>query len=115
MKGWDPEQYLRFRRERKVPYEELAAMVQSRSNMRIVDLSCGTGEWTLDLARRFDAASAHGVDLSETMLEKAKTRATERVTFARADLQDWRGEGYRVLQRGAALGRRPPEGVRAPS
>ena len=103
MQGWEPEQYLRFKRERRKPYDELVALVQPRPEMRIVDLGCGTGMWSADLAERFDAASVLGVDLSESMLEQSKPYESDRVRFERADLHDWRGENYDLVLSNAAL------------
>ena len=56
---------------------------------RVLDIGCGAGGLTLDLASR--VASIHGVDLSSGMLESACTWAAARgitnATFTRADAQ----------------------------
>lgn len=103
MQGWEPEQYLRFKRERRLPYDELVALVEPRSGMRIADLGCGTGMWSADLAERFEAASVLGVDLSESMLEETKPYESDRVRFERSDLHEWSGDGYDLVLSNAAL------------
>ena len=40
---WSPEQYERFKSERKQPFLDLLALVEKRPRMRVVDLGCGTG------------------------------------------------------------------------
>ncbi len=84
--AWDPQRYLRFAQQRREPYEELVGLVEPAPGMRIVDLGCGPGSLTVDLAERFDAQSVLGIDNSETMLAQAATRAHERVTFEHGDV-----------------------------
>ncbi|MCA9714549.1 MAG: methyltransferase domain-containing protein [Myxococcales bacterium] len=84
---WSPEQYHQFTRERRQPYEDLVALVEPRAGMRVVDLGCGTGELTRDLADRLEAASALGLDRSEAMLERARAHASERVAFRRVEIE----------------------------
>jgi trans-aconitate 2-methyltransferase len=68
---WDPNQYERFRRERAQPFYDLAALVESRPSMRVVDLGCGTGDTTLELHRKLVASETVGLDNSAAMLAKA--------------------------------------------
>jgi trans-aconitate 2-methyltransferase len=68
---WDPTQYERFKNERAQPFRDLAALVEPRPNMRIVDLGCGTGELTRELHEQLSAAETLGIDSSESMLAKA--------------------------------------------
>jgi ubiquinone/menaquinone biosynthesis C-methylase UbiE len=63
-------------------------IVAAYSPTRILDVGCGTGEFTSRVARLFPHASAIGVDLIETSLELARERCAdlgERVTFQRGD------------------------------
>jgi trans-aconitate 2-methyltransferase len=83
---WDPERYLQFRAERRRPYEDLVALVRPDSRMRIVDLGCGPGELTADLAERFDAAAVIGIDSDAAMLSRAQVFASSRVAFEQADI-----------------------------
>ena len=68
---WDPAQYHRFRNERRQPWEDLVALVEVRPDMRVVDLGCGSGELTRELAERLGAASVLGIDSSAAMLDQA--------------------------------------------
>ena len=57
---------------------------------RIVDIGCGPGAGTLELAKRFPNAELVGLDIGEAALEIAATRAAaegvaDRVRFIRAD------------------------------
>lgn len=82
--SWDPAQYQRFRKERRQPWEDLVALVEVRPDMRVVDLGCGSGELSRDLAERLGAASVLGVDNSAAMLGQAD--ADPRVTFELGDV-----------------------------
>lgn len=70
--AWEPDQYHRFQAERRLPFDDLLAMVERRTDMRVVDLGCGTGELTRELHVTLDAAETTGIDNSETMLAKAR-------------------------------------------
>ena len=83
---WDPDRYLRFRAQRRQPYEDLVALVHPRPSMRVVDLGCGPGELTVDLAERLAAQSVLGLDNSDTMLAKAQPLSSDRVRFEQADI-----------------------------
>src|SRR6185436_20422852 len=71
-KMWNPDQYLRFRDERKQPFLDLLALIERRPHMRVVDLGCGTGELTHELHQTLSAEETIGVDNSESMLKKSK-------------------------------------------
>ncbi len=68
---WFPEQYERFKSERKQPFLDLLALVEKHPRMRVVDLGCGTGELTRELHDTLGAEETLGIDNSETMLLKA--------------------------------------------
>jgi trans-aconitate 2-methyltransferase len=69
---WDPDQYLRFARERRRPFDDLAARLAPVPGGRVADLGCGPGELTLDLHHRLQAAETVGIDDAEPMLERAR-------------------------------------------
>jgi trans-aconitate 2-methyltransferase len=69
--SWDVDQYERFKNERAQPFRDLAALIEPRPNMRIVDLGCGTGELTRELHEQLGASETLGIDSSESMLQKA--------------------------------------------
>ncbi len=65
----------------------LRAMLPPMQDLRVLDLGCGFG-WFCRWAREQGAARAHGVDLSENMLARARaTTADPAITYERADLE----------------------------
>ena len=71
MADWDPELYNRFRRYRAEPVQHILSRLKFADSENIVDLGCGSGENTLDLARRSNHGTAHGIDGSPAMIEAA--------------------------------------------
>jgi trans-aconitate 2-methyltransferase len=69
---WDPNQYHKFQAERSAPFFDLLSLVEVRPNLKVVDLGCGTGELTRQLADTFPASLVTGVDSSEQMLDAAR-------------------------------------------
>lgn len=71
--------------------EALLGAAAVRSGDTILDIGCGTGSSTLELARMAPSGSALGVDLSAKMLERARAVAEKEgltnVTFVQADAQ----------------------------
>ena len=47
---WDPDQYLRFERERALPFRHPVAAVDHLEPASIIDFGCGTGGLTASLA-----------------------------------------------------------------
>lgn len=60
--AWNPDQYERFRDERRQPFFDLLALVQRRPSMRVLDLGCGTGVLTRTLHRELLADETLGID-----------------------------------------------------
>jgi trans-aconitate 2-methyltransferase len=88
---WDPEQYLQFAAERGRPFQDLLVRVGAEDPSLVVDLGCGPGNLTRDLAARWPQARVEGIDSSPEMIAKAVASGTDpRVTFAVGDLRDWR-------------------------
>jgi trans-aconitate 2-methyltransferase len=86
---WDPQQYARFAEERSQPFYDLAALVERRPAMRVVDLGCGGGALTAWLHRELAAAETVGVDRSEAMLAGAAQHAGDGLRFEAGDIRDW--------------------------
>lgn len=84
---WSPEQYQRFEAERKQPFLDLAALVERRPRMRVVDLGCGTGELTRELHQALSAQETVGIDDSETMLLKSGHFEGEMLRFERGSIE----------------------------
>lgn len=85
---WDPGQYHRYAAERSRPFVDLLARVGAVSARYVIDLGCGSGELTEQLARRWPAAEVEGVDSSAEMLARAPHRHGLR--FTQADIRRWR-------------------------
>lgn len=118
--NWDPQQYARFARERRLPFDALLGLVQPDTGMRVVDLGCGNGPLTLELAERFRDSHVVGVDSSAEMLASAEAarhgggrNARASLVRARDDraLPSRRAARSRLLERRAALGRRARRGL----
>lgn len=87
MSTWSPDQYEKFKAERAQPFRDLAALIEPRPRMRIVDFGCGTGELTRALHEQLQAEETVGIDNSETMLLKSASFGTEMLRFERGDIE----------------------------
>lgn len=72
--------------------EQLMVHAAPADGQRVLDIGCGTGDTSLRAASAVGAAGAvHGVDISQPMLELARTRAKDarvaHATFALGDAQ----------------------------
>ena len=76
---WDPDQYLRFAKLRLRPALDLLARVPLAAPQRVVDLGCGIGEITVQLASTWAAATVLGVDSSESMIDRSQTFEANRI------------------------------------
>ncbi|MGH8013058.1 MAG: methyltransferase domain-containing protein [Candidatus Binataceae bacterium] len=116
MTDWDPELYNRFRRYRAEPAEMIFTRLfdpahAGRDYDRIIDLGCGSGENTIELARRGAGADVIGLDLSPTMIAHAKQNWEQldpslraRIEFRLGDFRELADEGaYSVIFSNAAL------------
>ena len=72
MADWDPELYNRFLRYRAEPVAHIMSRLELADNEVIVDLGCGSGEHTIELARHSAHGSARGIDGSPAMIEAAR-------------------------------------------
>ena len=96
---WDPQLYNRFRRYRAEPVEHIMSRLQFAADEQIVDLGCGSGENTLELARRSPRGSVLGVDGSPAMIEAARklldgepAELKARVSFELLNVPDFRAD-----------------------
>jgi trans-aconitate 2-methyltransferase len=98
--AWDPEQYGRFSAERSEPFWDLVSLVQPTDATlgfgRSADLGCGSGELTAAVTDRLAIHEMVGIDLSDSMLAKARHDvgdADDRLRFARGDIGQWTSRG----------------------
>ncbi|WP_088553821.1 class I SAM-dependent methyltransferase [Calderihabitans maritimus] len=70
----------------KIEKEAIYGYLKPRASMEILDIGCGTGNFSLELARL--GVKVTGIDVSEAMLAKAREKATQEglaIKFLRAD------------------------------
>ncbi len=98
---WDPRQYARFADHRSRPFFELTCRIDAESPQRVVDLGCGSGELTVELAQRWPEAAVLGIDSSPEMIARAPTGAG--VEFALGSATEFDATGTDVLVSNAML------------
>ena len=111
MTDWDPDLYHRFRGYRAEPVALIMARLPLDRARRIVDLGCGTGEYTVELVQRSVAASALGLDSSAAMIERATALRAglpgdlqARIAFTLGDFRDFAADReYDVVFSNAAF------------
>jgi trans-aconitate 2-methyltransferase len=86
---WDPQLYLRFRDERARPFRELVARIGATDPHAVVDLGCGPGTFTAELAERWPNAHIVGVDSSPEMIATARETITPNVDYIETDVAAW--------------------------
>ncbi|MPZ64651.1 MAG: trans-aconitate 2-methyltransferase [Pseudonocardiaceae bacterium] len=74
MTTWDPATYLSFGDHRARPFHDLLARVRAPDPRRVVDLGCGPGTLTVELARRWPGARLEAIDSSPEMVAAARER-----------------------------------------
>ena len=89
---WDPKQYHKFQAERAAPFFDLLALVEVRPHLKVVDLGCGTGELTHQLAQALSDSDVTGIDSSPSMLQKAASFAGPQLRFEQGDQSQLAGE-----------------------
>ena len=107
--AWNPDQYNRFADDRGRPFFDLLARVRADDPRRVIDLGCGPGNLTAELARRWPGAVVHGIDSSPDMIAAATGAEIiyaggARPTFGLGDINAYRpGSDVDVLISNAAL------------
>jgi trans-aconitate 2-methyltransferase len=89
---WDPKQYHKFQAERAAPFFDLLTLVEVRPHLKVVDLGCGTGELTQQLAEALPNSAVTGIDSSPSMLQKAASFAGPQLRFEQGDQSQLTGE-----------------------
>src|ERR1700694_1721972 len=115
MADWNPDLYNRFRRYREEPFLAILERLKLRGDETIVDLGCGSGENTIELARRVPRGRIAGLDSSVAMINAAnkavETVAPElrgRIEFMLGDISEFNAkreysQSYSVVFSNAAL------------
>ena len=89
---WDPNQYHKFQAQRSAPFYDLLALVDVRPNLKVVDLGCGTGELTRQLADSLPDSDVTGIDSSPHMLDKAASFSSPNLRFVQGDQSQLTGQ-----------------------
>jgi len=100
---WDPQQYDRFREQRRQPFDDLVRLVIPIPGGRAVDLGCGPGGLTAELHRGIRAAETVGIDSSAAMLAQAAAHAGGGLRFELGDLSTYAGRGLDLVFANASL------------
>jgi trans-aconitate 2-methyltransferase len=87
-RGWSPDLYMKFERERTRAARDLLAAVPLAGAALAFDLGCGPGNGVELLLKRFPGAKVVGLDTSEAMLAHARRRAPL-ADFAPQDIETW--------------------------
>jgi len=84
---WNPNLYLKFQAERSAPFYDLLALVEVRPHLKAIDLGCGTGELTRELADKLPSSDVTGLDSSKEMLDVARAASisTPNLHFVQGD------------------------------
>ncbi len=89
---WNPDLYHKFQSERSAPFHDLLAIVDVRPNLKVIDLGCGTGELTRQLADKLPNSDVTGLDSSPQMLDKAASFQRPGLVFVQGDQSTLTGE-----------------------
>ncbi len=94
--AWDPRQYLKFAGPRVRPGLDLLERIPDIPAKQIVDLGCGAGQLTAQLAGRWLDAQVTGVDSSADMLRQASEAFPAadwpRLTWREGDIDSWQAD-----------------------
>jgi trans-aconitate 2-methyltransferase len=102
---WNPTQYEKFLQEREQPFFDLLALIRPASDMRVVDLGCGTGKLTRELHTRLAAQETVGIDRSKRMLDASDAQAPSSLRFEVGEIESFPSNGarYDLIFSNAAL------------
>ena len=90
MADWNPQQYLKFQKQRTQPSRDLAARVADRNPRTVADIGCGPGNSTAVLREVFPQAEIVGLDNSPDMIEKARREHPD-LAFRQGDARQLKG------------------------
>lgn len=77
--------YDRYSTIQNICASRLISKIERKGFDRILDIGCGTGNFTRYLKEKFPGAHIKAVDISEEMIERAKEKLPEGVDFITAD------------------------------
>ncbi len=89
---WNPDRYHQFQTQRSAPFYDLLNLVDVRKNLRVVDLGCGTGNLTRELADLLPDSDVVGIDSSPQMLARANEYVRDGLRFEQGDQTELQGQ-----------------------
>ncbi|MEO7507261.1 MAG: methyltransferase domain-containing protein, partial [Pyrinomonadaceae bacterium] len=89
---WNPDIYAKFKTQRYLPFQDLMAMVNVRSGLRVIDLGCGNGDLTRRLADKLPGSDVLGIDSSAEMLVAAAQHSRPGLRFEQRTIEEIDGE-----------------------
>lgn len=98
---WNPEKYHQFQTQRSAPYYDLLELVEVRPNLKAVDLGCGTGNLTRQLADALPESEVLGIDSSPQMLERTDEYARSGLRFELGNLTELEGKWDLIISNAA--------------
>jgi trans-aconitate 2-methyltransferase len=103
--GWRPDQYERFRSQRRQPFDDLLALCHPVPGGCVVDLGCGTGDLTRVLHEELQAKETVGIDSSPSMLARAQAAypGVPGLSFVQGDIATWLDDGLDLVFANASL------------
>ncbi len=116
MPTWNAGQYLKFADERTLPCRDLASRIAVANPRRIIDLGCGPGNSTAEVAGRWPRAEITGLDGSPQMIEVARQQQPEG-RWVLEDIAAWAessGDRFDIVYSNAALQWLPDHGALFP-
>lgn len=73
--------------------DQLLGLLEMRQHERVIDVGCGAGTFTVEIASRLPEGTIHGIDISSEMVRLAAARGEahrlNNVTFETADLLEY--------------------------
>jgi trans-aconitate 2-methyltransferase len=101
--SWSAKQYVAFEDERTRPVRDLLGALPPIDARAVIDLGCGPGNSTEELAAQYPHALAAGIDSSQDMIEAARARLPN-IRFEVRDLLTWHDPGaFDVILANAVL------------
>ncbi|HXP11963.1 MAG TPA: class I SAM-dependent methyltransferase, partial [Acidobacteriaceae bacterium] len=87
MTEWNASEYARISALQAAMASEVLALLDLKGTERVLDIGCGNGKTTAEIAGRLDQGSVVGVDASADMVAFAATHEADHsnLQFARAD------------------------------
>lgn len=98
---WNPDKYHQFQSQRSAPFYDLLELVEVRPNLKVIDLGCGTGNLTRQLADTLPESEVLGIDSSPQMLERTDEYVRPGLRFELGNLAELEGKWDLIISNAA--------------